>query len=74
MPQTEFSLDPNLTAIECPRCPKCAAHMMFTGMVSGPPNFDIRMFECLACDHVEKVATGANMMGWINSRALLPPS
>jgi len=47
--------------------------MMFTAMISGRPGFDIRTFECIACEYVEKVATGTSMMGWINSRELRPP-
>jgi hypothetical protein len=47
--------------------------MMFTLMVSGPPGFDIRTFECIACDCVEKAATRTKMMGWIGSRGLRPP-
>ena len=73
MPHTEYTLDESLTAIERPHCPKCAGEMMFTGLTSGPPGFDIRTFECIACDYVEKVATGTTMMGWINSRGLRPP-
>jgi hypothetical protein len=46
---------------------------MFTGMEWGPPGFDIRTFECMACDYVEKVTTGTKMMGWINSKGLRPP-
>jgi hypothetical protein len=47
--------------------------MTFTGMASGPPGFDIRTFECRACNHVEKIAIGATTLGWINSRGLRPP-
>jgi hypothetical protein len=46
--------------------------MMFTSMVSAPPGFDIRTFECIASDYVETVAIGTKMMGWINSRGLRP--
>jgi hypothetical protein len=73
MPHTDFSPDPSLTTIERPRCPKCEGQMMFTGMESGPPGFDIRTFACIACDYVEKVATGTKIMGWINSNGLRPP-
>ena len=74
MPRADFSPDLSLSALERPPCPKREGQMMFTAMISGPPGFDIRTFECIACDDIEKVATGTNMMGWINSRGLRPPS
>jgi hypothetical protein len=73
MPHANISLDPSLTAIDRPPCTKCDGQMIFTGMVSGPPGFDIRTFECIACDFVETVATGKTMMAWINSEGLRPP-
>ena len=73
MPHANISLDPSLIAIERPPCAKCDGQMMLTGIVSGPPGFDIRTFECIACDFVETVATGKKMMAWINSGGLRPP-
>jgi hypothetical protein len=73
MPRDNISLDPSLTARERPPCAKCEGQMIFTGMISGPAGFDIRTFECIACDFVERVATGKNMMAWINSGGLRPP-
>jgi hypothetical protein len=55
MPHTDFSLDPSPCCNRAPRCPKCGKQMMFADSVSGPPGFDIRTFECIACDYVEKV-------------------
>jgi hypothetical protein len=68
MPHTDISLDPSLNAIERPPCAKCDGQMMFTGMVAGPPGFDIRTFECVACDFVETVATGVKMIAWIGPK------
>ncbi len=73
MAHTDFSLDDGLAAIERPPCPKCDGRMLFTGMVLGPPGFDIRSFECIACKYAEKILIGTNMMGWINSSGLRPP-
>jgi hypothetical protein len=73
MTRADFSLDYSLAAIELPPCPKCDGQMLFTGMVLGPPGFDIRSFECNACNYAEKVLVGTNMMGWINSSGLRPP-
>lgn len=39
--------------------------MMFTGIVSGPEGVDIRTFECVSCDHLEKVAIKTDPTGWI---------
>jgi hypothetical protein len=74
MARADFSLDHSLAAIERPPCPKCDGQMLFTGMVLGPPGFDLRTFECLACSYAETVLVGTNMMGWINSSELRPPS
>ena len=73
MAHTDFSLDDGLAAIERPPCPKCDGQMLFTGMVVGPRGFDIRSFECIACNYAEKVLVWTNMMGWINSSGLRPP-
>jgi hypothetical protein len=73
MPHTDVSLDPCHTAIERLPCTKCDGQMMFTGITSGPPGFDIRTFECTACNFVETVAIGTKVMAWINSRGLRPP-
>ena len=48
---TDFSLDDGLAAIERPPCPKCDGQMLFTGMVLGPPGFDLRSFKCNACNY-----------------------
>jgi hypothetical protein len=47
---------------------------MLTGIVSGPPGFDIRTFECIACDFVETLAADRDIMAWVNSRGLRPPT
>jgi hypothetical protein len=74
MPHTDISFDPSLTAKERPPCTKCDGQMMFTRVVTGPLGFDVRTFECIACDFLETVVTGPKMMGWMNSRGLRPPS
>jgi hypothetical protein len=74
MPNTDISLDPGLAAVERPPGAKCDEPTMFSGMASGPPGFDIRTLEGIACDHIEKVAVKTNMMSWINSSGLRPPT
>jgi hypothetical protein len=60
MPNIDVTFNSSLIAIERPPCPKCDGQMIFTSMVSGRPDFDIRTFECNACDYAEKIETGAN--------------
>jgi hypothetical protein len=48
--------------------------MMFTAIASGPAGVDARTFECVSCDYLEKVAVETDLMGWINSRWLRPPT
>jgi hypothetical protein len=74
MPHANISLDPSLIAIERPPCAKCDGQMMLTGIVSGPPGFDIRTFECIACDFVETLAADRDIIAWVNSRGLRPPT
>jgi hypothetical protein len=40
--------------ISRPRCPKCETRTMLARITSGPEGFDIRTFECPACDHVHQ--------------------
>jgi hypothetical protein len=65
MPRIDIPLDPSLNSIVRPPCAKCDGQMMFTGIVSGPEGVDIRTFECVSCDHLEKVAIKTDAMGWI---------
>ena len=65
MPRIDIPLDASLNSIVRPPCAKCDGQMMFTGIVSGPEGGDIRTFECVSCDHLEKVAIKTDAMGWI---------
>jgi hypothetical protein len=38
-----------------PLCPKCAATTMLARITPGPSGFDIRTFECPACDNVHQL-------------------
>jgi hypothetical protein len=73
MSQALVSFDPGLAVIERPPCPNCHGPMMFTGIASGPPGFDVRTFECVMCNYAEEVAVKTKIMGWINSSELRPP-
>ena len=51
-----------LIAIESKHCPKCQGPMMLARIVPGRLNFDLRTFECVKCDHVQKVLTATDPM------------
>ena len=56
-------------AIESPECPKCQGPMILSRIMPGRLKFDLRTFECVKCDHVEKVMVAidpiqSNVLGW----------
>jgi hypothetical protein len=62
-----------------PLCPKCQTTMMLAGITRSPSGFDIRAFECLACDHVhQRVVALVDPMksrevaGWLRSKLRAP--
>jgi predicted RNA-binding Zn-ribbon protein involved in translation (DUF1610 family) len=40
-------------AITRPPCPKCGATMIIARIEPHTPGYDMRTFECPACDHLE---------------------
>jgi ssDNA-binding Zn-finger/Zn-ribbon topoisomerase 1 len=57
-------------AIESPECPKCQGPMMLSRIRPRRLNFDARTFECVKCDHVEKVLVAtdpmhSDVLGWL---------
>jgi RNase P subunit RPR2 len=52
-----YPAEPSLIPIERPRCPKCQAPMMLARIEHGPAVSDLLTFECLKCEHVQKVLT-----------------
>jgi hypothetical protein len=65
MPYTDVPPDPSLNSIVRPPCAKCDGQMIFTGIISGPVGVDVRTFECVSCNYLEKVAIETDQMGWI---------
>jgi len=57
MSQNALSLDPNLTVLERPPCPKCHGPMRLSDVTSGSAG-DTRTFECVMCNLTEKVTVG----------------
>jgi hypothetical protein len=58
-------------AIESDPCPKCQGPMTLARILPGRMNFDVRTFECVRCDHVEKILVpidpmrSSNALGWL---------
>jgi hypothetical protein len=74
MPNPEISPDPDLSSIDRPSCTKREGPMLFTDVVLGTPDSDMRTFECIAADEIEKLPVKTNVMSWINSSGLRPPT
>ncbi len=55
MPEAHYRSDPSLLPIERPRCPNCQGRMMLAQIEPAPGGADLRSFECLKCDHVQRV-------------------
>jgi hypothetical protein len=62
-----------------PLCPKCKTTTMLARITPGAFGFDIRTFECLACDHVhQRVIALADPMksretaGWLRGELHAP--
>jgi Zn ribbon nucleic-acid-binding protein len=41
--------------IHRPLCPKCKTKTMLARITPGPSGFEVRTFECPACDHIDQV-------------------
>jgi hypothetical protein len=58
-------------AVESDPCPKCQGPMMLARIMPGRLKFDLRTFECVSCDHVEKTLvaadpiSSADALGWL---------
>jgi hypothetical protein len=65
--------------IHQPPCPACQTRTVLARITPGPSGFDIRTFECPACDHVHQaVAELADAMesrktnGWLRGQLQAP--
>jgi len=79
MPEFQSSKSGNPPgSLECPRCPRCQARMILTGISPAPAGYDLRAFECAKCDRIstrlvpkDPMKTG-DAMRWL-SGDLKPP-
>jgi ssDNA-binding Zn-finger/Zn-ribbon topoisomerase 1 len=67
--QSQHSSTPTV-AIESQECPKCRGPMMLSRITPGRLKFDVRTFECVKCEHVEKVFAPidpiqSDVLGWL---------
>jgi len=66
-----------MSAYYRPLCPKCQTTMMLALITRSPSGFD-RTFECLPCDHVQRVAALVDPMkchttaGWFRGLLRAP--
>jgi hypothetical protein len=49
--------------LQRPRCPKCNTHMMLARIAPARVGFDLRTFECAACDHAHVVLVASEAFG-----------
>jgi hypothetical protein len=61
-----------------PLCPKCSTTVALARITPGPSGFDIRTFECSACNHIQLVGelddpmTSAKTNGWLHGQLQAP--
>ncbi len=71
MANSKYDSATPVIALESGPCPKCEAPMMLARIIPGRLNFDLRTFECIKCDHVEKVLVATDpikspdALGWL---------
>jgi hypothetical protein len=66
-------------SIQQPRCPKCQTTLMLARITPGASGFDIRTFECPACDLVHQLAgelvdpmKSLELAGWFQGELRAP--
>lgn len=64
-------------SIPRPHCPNCQTEMALGRIMPSRSNLDLRTFECINCNHVEKVMVAIDpinsyTLGWLLSE-LQPP-
>ena len=67
---TDYPAAIPLLAIRELRCPKCRTRMMLARISPGPTGFELRIFDCAKCHHVEKIAIASDPaksgdVGWL---------
>jgi len=64
--------DASRVAIQAHTCPKCLGPMVLTHIKPSRIGFEMRMFQGVNCDHVDKVVTETKSTKWRPSRLQAP--
>jgi hypothetical protein len=72
MPSLAVLFDPSCIAIQFHPCPKCLGPMVLTHIKPSRIGFEMRTFQGVNCDHVDKVVTETYSMKWLSSDLRAP--
>lgn len=72
MPSLAVLLDPSRIAIQSHTCPKCLGPMVLTHIKPSRIGFELRTFQGVNCDHVDKVVSEAYSRKWMSSGLRAP--
>jgi hypothetical protein len=72
MPSLAVLFDPSRIAIQSHPCPKCLGPMVLTQIKPSRIGFELRTFQGVNCDHVDKVVTETHSMKWMSSGLRAP--
>jgi hypothetical protein len=72
MPSLAVLLDPSRIAIQSHACPKCLGPMVLARIKPSRIGFELRTFQGVNCDHVDKVVAETKSMKWISSGLQAP--
>jgi hypothetical protein len=72
MPSLAVLFDASCTAIQPHTCPKCLGPMILTRIRLSRIGFEMRTFQGVNCDHVDKVVSETHSMKWISSGLRAP--
>ena len=67
MPSLAVLFDSSRIAIQPHPCPRCSGRMILTHIKPSRIGFELRRFEGVDCDHVDRVITETHSMMWISS-------
>ena len=72
MPSLAVLFDPSRIAIKSHTCPKCQGSMVLTRIKPSHIGFEMRTFQGVTCDHVDKVVTETYSRKWMSSGLRAP--
>ena len=72
MASLEVLFDPSSIAIQPHLCPKCLGPMILARIKPSRIGFEMRTFQGVDCDHVDKVVSETHSMKWMSSGLRAP--